>query len=195
MNKLVNIPEKKLNQFESSASQIVETAKSLQVEKKEDVEFASEFLKKVKDSLKSIDDFRLSITRPLYHAQREVNDRFKELTNPMEEAKDNVTQKIVDWKNEQERKRKEAERRKKIQEAHEEKGHETHKEIKTPAKTPKTVGKAQIRERWDYKVKDFSKVPDKYKKLDKGKVRKAIRDKVRNISGLKIYKKKTVASV
>ena len=69
-------------------------------------------------------------------------------------------------------------------------------DLKPPIeKLDKTVGNTQARKIWAFEVIDFSKVPDKYKEIDKTEVMADIRAGERNIDGLKIYQKESGKSI
>jgi len=192
---LVKIPTDKVEEFEQTKISVVAQAKEIQVSDANDVRDASVFLKKVKDSIKNIDTFRLSLTKPLHDAKKQLDARFKELTTPLKQAGSEVSRKIVDWKRAEDAKIAELERRRKIQEAHVERGHEAKTEIEEVIQEPNTMGHAQFRKVWVFEITDFSKISDKYKQINKVAVNQAIRNKIRNIEGIKIYQEDRVAGV
>ena len=144
-NTMATIPQEKLDLFEGQGKEITTQARNIQVSNADDVRDASEFLKKVKVSIKSIDAFRTSLTKPLYDAKKQLDDRFKELVLPLKQAEAQVKKTIIVWKRAEDARLAEIERRKRIQEAHEAKGHQVKKEIVVPEPEQNTLGKAQFR--------------------------------------------------
>lgn len=68
--------------------------------------------------------------------------------------------------------------------------------IPPPAKTVQTpTSKTTVAEVWDYELEDLSKVPPIYvrKELDRGRVRCAVNDGVREIPGIRIFSKGRVS--
>ena len=195
MQDLVKIPQGKIQELEKTQLSIVKQANDIIVSSADDVRDASVFLKRVKDSIKGIDTFRLSLTKPLHEAKKSLDERFRELTNPLKQAEYEVSSKIVSWKRKEDARIAEIERRRKIQEAHVEKGHEIKTAIEEITMQPNTLNHAQFRKVWVFTVTDFSKIPDKYKVIDRVAVNNAIRNRVRNIEGIKISQEERVAGV
>ena len=181
--------------IERETSPLLVQVESYSIESSEDVEHASVFLKKISDTIKSVEAKRLEFTKPLNQSLRAINSTFKELKNPLETVRGRLIIRILGWRAaEEQRVLKEEARRRKIQEAHEKQGHE----VKAPvvmAKPEKTIGNTQVRKVWRFRIVDFSKVPDKYKAIDQVLINQAIRLGTRGIVGLEIYQEETMAVV
>jgi len=168
-------------------------------------------LTKLTAGLKMIEQKRKSFTAPLNKSLKEINNTFKQIKEPVEDAKRNLSQRLMDWRAaerqriaEQQRKaeeeaRKRDEKRRKIQESHAEKGHDTYELEPTKVEEPipfEAQDTTKIRKQWDFEIINGSAVPDEYKVIDTAKIRKAIfsaRDKEGipqiEIPGVNIFQK------
>jgi len=186
---------KEIQVLEKQASPLIKEAEGYKVASVEDVDKASIFLKKLRDTERMIEAKRLEFTKPLNQSLRAINASFKNVTQPLASARIVLTQKVVTWKTaERERLEKEEARRRKIQEAHEKKGHE----VKAPVvlEIPENkIGNTQTRKVWKYKVVDFSKIPDDFKSINQVAINQAIRQGVREIKGIEIYQEEQLSIV
>ena len=184
-----------LQEIENQVSPVIARAREYVVENVEDVENASTFLKEIRDIEKTIEDKRTTLTKPLNQSLKNINDMFKRASQPLAEARNLVGNKILSWKiKESDRRAKEEERRRKIQEAHEKKGHQ----VSAPAyvaPVENKIGNVQTVKRWTFEVVDFSKVPEKFKMADELGIKEAIRDGIREIPGVKIYQTESLSIV
>lgn len=189
------IPKKEIEVIEKESSGLIEQAQSYEIKSGQDVDEASMFLKQVNDSLKRIEEKRLEFTKPLNQSLKAINDTFKLLKAPLEGAKALVGSKVLQWRREeQERIAKEEERRRKIQEAHKEKGHQVSEPIELE-RPEKKIGNAQTRMVWKWKVIDKNKVPEQFKEINQVAVNAAIRSGTTKIDGLEIYQEEVLAIV
>jgi len=210
------LSKQQMQKVEDRVLSLTGRANSFVVKTTDDVEAASEFLKKIKDAGRKIEDKRLEFTGPLNQSLKAINTTFKKLREPLEQAKRVLSDKILSWrrienerarKAEEVRRKEEEEKIRKIMEARKaevsaEKKQEMIEEIieedeqKPVIEKPKgTIGKARTRKVWTFKVEDFSQVPDKYKLLNQVEVNEDIRAGVRKIDGLKIYQKELLTIV
>ena len=191
----MEVSKKELQVLEKQVSPLVSQADGYKIDSVEAVDEASIFLKKVRDTERSIEAKRLEFTQPLNQSLRAINATFKKLKEPLFQARMLLTGKIVEWKTaESQRLEKEEARRRKIQEAHEKKGHE----VKAPVvmdRPDNKIGNTQTRKVWTFKVVDFSKMPDEYKMLNNVAVNQALRDGAREIKGVKIYQEEKLSIV
>jgi hypothetical protein len=180
-------------EIKKSTHPLVTRSEEIVVSSEEDQYNASKFLQEVRVALKNIEAKRVSFTKPINESLRNINATFKEIALPLEKAEATVSKKILLWRQaEQERIAKEEERRRKIQQAHEKKGHNVSSPV-VMERPKNTVGYTQSRKIWKYKITDFSKVPDEYKTLNQVAVNEAIREGVREISGLELYQEEILA--
>jgi malate synthase len=185
--------------IQSSSNAFIEMANAHMVLDQEQADKANDILKTITNGLKQIEDKRKSFTAPLNQSLKEINATFKQIVEPIENAKSALTKRLMQWRSqeqerirqEQEKARKEEERRLKIQEAHAAKGHNC-KETITPVLAPMPFSvndttKTQLR--WTYEVVDVSQVPLQYMIIDGPEITKAVREGVRDIPGVKIFQK------
>ena len=191
----MEILQKEIQVLEKQVSPLVKDASEYKVASVEDIDKASVILKKLRDTERFIETKRKEFTQPLNQSLRAINATFKQIVEPMFQARMLLTGKIVDWKKtEHERIEKEEARRRKIQEAHEKAGHE----VKAPVileKPDNKIGNVQTRKVWKFKVVDFSKLSDEYKMINNVAINQAIRYGVREIKGLKIYQEEKLSIV
>lgn len=159
-----------------------------------------------------IEDKRKSFTAPLNQSLREINGTFTKLKEPVEQAKRNLTQRLMDWRTvereriaaeqraAEEEARKRDEKRRKIQDFHAEQGHETHELEPTKVAEPvslETRDTTKVRKQWTFEIFNEKDVPDEYKVVDTAKIRKDIFAAERNeegrpqieIAGVNIFQK------
>lgn len=179
------VPVEVVRKAESDAALMTQQADLIQVTTTEQEEQAYDALKQIKMAIKTIEDRRKEITKPLNASLKATNAMFKTLSAPFVLADKTIRDKVMDFRELQEEKaQKELERRQKIQAAHEAKGHETH-EITQPKAE---VAKATVTtKRWTYEVADVEKIPREYLVVDSAAVNRAIRNGVREIAGIDIF--------
>ena len=189
----MGIPEKEVKIIEEESSILLKQADSYVIISAQDVDLASEFLSEAKGLENRIEAKRLTFTKPLNQSLKAINETFKKLSKPLVDARQIVAIRILDWRKvENDRIAKEEERRRKIQEAHERAGHE----VKAPIileKLEKRMGDTQARKVWNWEIVDFSKVPDIYKEINRVAINQAIRNGVREISGLNIFQEESLS--
>jgi len=191
----MKISDKEIQVLEKQVSPLVKQAGSYKINSIESVDKASIFLREVKGAEDNLEAKRLEFTVPLNQSLKAINETFKQLKNPLTEARTLLTEKILTWKRvETEKLDKEEARRRAIQEAHDRKGHKVSATI-ILKKPENKIGNTQTRKVWTSKVVDFSKVSDRYKSLDQIAVNQAIRDGIREIEGIKIYQEERLSIV
>ena len=209
------ISKQQMEKVESNVLSLVEQADGFIVEDVLGAECASDFLKQIKDTEKKIEAKRLEFTAPLNKSLKAINATFKHPKEQLAEAKKIVANKILLWRSieaekirkaEEEARKVEAEKVRKIQEALKAEVDAKKKQamieeiIKVEAKPiiekqETTIGNTQARKIWSFEVIDFSKVPDKYKEINKTEVNADIRTGEREIDGLRIYQKEILSIV
>jgi len=193
--------EMELQNIESQISPVIEKAQGYVVDTIEDVENASSFLKEIKDMEKVVEDKRTEFTKPLNQSLKSINDTFKKMREPLEQARDLLTKKILAWKKaEAERVAAEQAAWRKIQEAEAELRRlknepEVKEEPITIAPVVNKIGNMQTVKRWTYEVTDFSNLSDTYKMIDSVKINQAIREGMRDVPGLRIYQEESLSIV
>ena len=193
--------EVELKNIESQISPVVEKAGNYVVNTIADVDNASSFLKEIKDMETTVENKRLTFTKPLNESLKNINDTFKKMKEPLEQARNLLTGKILTWKRaEAERVAAEQAAWRKIQEAEAElRRIYNEPEIKvepiTVAPVVNKIGNMQTVKRWTFEVEDFEKIPHSLLEIDTAKVNEAIRNGAREITGLIIYQKESLSIV
>jgi len=183
----MKISNKEIQVMEKQVSPLVAQAGKYAIKSVEDVDNASLFLKKVKDTEKEIEAKRLEITKPMNQSLGVVNATFKQLKEPLLQARMLLTGKIMDWKRaETARLEKEEARRRKIQEAHVKRGHTVEAPVVLD-RPEKTIGNTRTTKFWTFEVQDLGKVSTQYLSINSVAVREAIRNGVREIPGIRIF--------
>ena len=187
--------QKAIKTLEKQVSPLLLEADKYNITSVEEVDEASLFLKKVRDTERNLEAKRLEFTAPLNQSLKAINDSFKQLKAPLVQARELLTGKILTWKRaENDRLIKEEARRRAIQEAHEKAGHE----VKAPVvleRPEAKIGNTQTRKVWTYEVTDFSKLPDEFKLVNNVAINQGIRDGLRNVLGLRIYQDERLSIV
>lgn len=205
MQETAQIQEREIVKMKDENSKLVAHAESIAVLNQMDFENASAHLKTIQTALKNIEAKRLSFTKPLNESLKNINDTFKLLKLPLEQAKDIISGKMQTWHHEerkrieaeQEKIRKEELRRMKIRDAHREKGHNVSDEeiaLEQPEPLNGALGASHIRKRWVFRIVDESKVPQKYYSIDETKIRQAVAEGAREIPGILIYQDESVVT-
>ena len=193
--------EVEIKNIESQISPVIKKAESYTVNTIKDVDDASSFLKEIKDMEKIVEDKRLTFTKPLNVSLKNINDTFKQMREPLEQARDLLTKKILSWKRiEAQRVAAEQAAWRKIQEAEAElRLIRNEPEIKVEpiivAPVVNKIGNMQTVKRWTYEIEDFNKIADCFKMLNVSLVREEIRNGNREIPGLKIYQEESLSIV
>lgn len=179
------VPVEVVQKAESDAVLMSQQAESIQVATTEQEEQAYTALTQIKQAIKTIEDKRKEITKPLNASLKATNTMFKKLSAPFVEADRIVRDKVMDFRQLQEEKaQKELERRQKIQDSHKAKGHGTHEITQPKVEVSKET---VVAKRWTFEIVNVNKVPREYLVLHNIAVNKAIRNGVREIDGLDIF--------
>lgn len=191
----MEVSKKEIQVLEKQVSPLVAQAGGYVIKSSEDVDKSSEFLKLVRDKEREIETKRLEFTSPINQSLKAINDTFRLLKEPLAQARELLTRKILDWKRaETARLEKEEARRRKIQEAHIKQGHTVEAPVVLDRLENK-IGNTQTVKYWTFEVQDLGKVPDEYKELNSVAVRSAISNGVREIPGIKIFQEERLSIV
>ena len=191
----MKISDKEVQVMEKQVSPLVVEAGKYEVKSVEDVDKASVFLKKIKDTEKGFEAKRLEFTKPLNQSLKAINATFKQLKEPLLQARMLLTGKIMDWKQaETARLEKEEARRRKIQESHVKRGHTVEAPVVLD-RPQKTIGNTRTTKFWTFEVQDLGKVSTQYLSINSVAVREAIRNGVREIPGLTIFQDERLSIV
>jgi len=154
---------------------------------------------------KGMEEKRKEYLKPFQDHVKETNEAYKTLMEPIEQADKITRDKILAFRAEQERKRKEAEaiEAEKLELARREAalhGGEITVDL-TPIEKPEAVpdrirtemGSSGQRDHWVFEVIDFALLPDEYKIPDVTKIGKVVRAGLHTIPGVKIENKPIIA--
>jgi len=190
-------------EIEASNAGIVIQAEQQEIANQADVDNANIVLNHITKQMKTIEEKRKTFTQPLNQSLREINSTFKKLVEPLKSAREILRDKVMDWRRkeqekiriEQERIMKEEQRRRKIQEAHKDRGHEVSEPVVMTKPEPlKKTDSTQIRKDWKFDILDSTKIPREYLLANETKIRQAIWNGVREIPGVRIYQKETMVN-
>lgn len=177
---------------------IVREAKEIVVQDKDSLTAAVNFLGKIASAKKEVDSRRRFFVDPLNQQVKNINDLFRDYSDPLGEADRIIRNKVLIYQAEEARRVAE-EQQKALEEAkaqaEEASKHPTEEFIPIPIniveEPEKTVragaGSATTRQVWTFKIVDSSRVPDEYKVIDEKKIAAVVRAGVRNIPGVEIY--------
>ena len=129
---------------------------------------------------------------------KKINALFKQIASPYIEAESIMTNKIMAARAEKQRKAQEEETRirlgaEKLAKKTGIKKEEIIESYEIPA-VQKSEGQATFREVTDFEIENESKVPREYMEVSEPKIRKAVREGVTNIPGVKIFKKEVLVN-
>lgn len=189
--------------YEQSQS-ILQYAESRVISTNEDLIATTEDLSLIAKLKKAIEEKRKEYVNPIREKLDMVNTAFKEFIAPLEKADRINRDKMLEFRQEQNRKIQEAERieQEKLDLARREaelKGGEItidlmpiEKPDMVPAKIHTQVGSAGTMKVKKWEIVDFAAVPDEYKIIDTGKVTKLVKAGIGSIPGIRIYEEETL---
>ena len=182
---------------------VAQHAAALTITNDRDVKDATADLSIISGLKKAIEKKRTDYTRPINSHLKDVNEAFGTLTEPLTEADKTYRQKILAYRAEVDRKRREAEEINLLRMEAAKKEMKLKGELTEPVSpvevTPPspdhyrsdigTLGKTMI-PKWE--VEDFAKVPNEYKEIDATKVGKLVRAGLRIIPGIRIWEEESL---
>ena len=191
-------------EFYQQALSALECARRRVISTVEDMKPASDDLVIIRKLKKALDSRRKDYLEPFQSHIKEVNEAYRVLMLPVEEADIITGGKMLAFNNEQARIRQEqerinAERLKLAQDEMNLKGELTESvnlvEVFPPvATTTRTeLGSTGMRDHWIFEVTDFALLPDEYKMVDSVKLGKVVRAGLHTIPGVRIENKPTLA--
>lgn len=184
-------------QFKPEIKSLQDQINELVITSDTDIEIASNTVVKINNLKKKIENQRLAFTKPLNESLRNINAFFKQFSVPLDEANGEIRNKMLKYRQEQEKirleKEKEAQRKWKEEQARlaekaKERGVEA-PELEKPVvqKQDSAIGAMKFKKYWVFEVQDLSKVPVEYLQVNEKAVNEAIRAGRRRITGIKIY--------
>jgi len=201
--------DKKIEEIKKDAKALQIKVQKIKITTDKEVVQATEMLSQVNARAKRIEEIRLSYTKPLNDSLRKINADFKMALAPYEEMLKILKRAILDFRAEQEMKRraeeeklrKEAER-KALAEA--KKNRTSQKKalenviVPTIEKQDSTIhsssGSLKARMVWKHRITDFSKLPDEYKVVNDKAIRSARQGGLMVIPGVEFYQEEELSS-
>jgi len=178
-------------------------ATALVIASDDDVKGATNDLSIISGLKKAIEEKRKEYTQPINEHLKAVNEAFKTFTEPLDRADRITRDKVLAYRQEQERRRQETEEIARMErEAAERKAALTGEPIvapevvEIPPEAPDryraemgTLGKATI---WKWEVVDFPLLPDRFKMENATLIGKVVRAGEREIPGVRIWAEETL---
>jgi hypothetical protein len=201
---IIQVPEANvtIESFQEQVKSLLSYSESRVVVCDDDAKGATDDLSVMSSLKKNIDERRQEYVSPLNDKVKVINNLFKTITEPLEQA-DQITRKqVLDYRAEQERQRREAEA---INQAKQDiakremelKGEITvdTKPVEVPQAPAKIVrgalGSAGTAKVWKWQVEDFAKIPDQFKTTDDKKILKAVQGG-QAIPGIKAWQEESL---
>jgi len=182
--------------------------KALVITDNDSYSFAGEFLKRIKQAQKQVDDTRKGMTRPLDEAKKKILDLFRPVETRILEAETSVKasllqyQKVVDERirveQEERRKKEEAEMAEKLKDAEffgdKSVEIEPSKLEDMPVNVAPVVSGISTKTIWTYEIQDEKLLPREFLSADEKKIRAGVEFGIREVPGLKIFQKQLISS-
>lgn len=196
------LKDKQVLTIQTESADIVTRAENFQIVSEETASDANTVLHWIAKAKKALQERMNFFVRPLKDHVKKIEAEFKLVSGPLIQADAIIRGKVVDWriKVEEAARKEEAELRRKAegkQKKQEEKALAKGEDPPPPppvptVEVPKTTEGVTIIKTWTYGVEDIYKVPRKYLALDTVAVMQAVHLGVREIPGLRIYRKESV---
>jgi len=182
----------------AEAENLEHYAVALVIASDSDVQASTHDLSIMASLKKAIEEKRKEYVQPINEHLKAVNDVFKNFTQPLVNADKITRDKILGYRAEQERQRREQEEINRLRMEAARREMELKGELSEPVNlvevAPPTpnhfrteAGTLGTRTIWKFEVVDFSLVPDEYKLIDATTVGKVVRAGLRSIPGIRIY--------
>lgn len=186
-------------ELQQQGSTLLAAAEMMEIVDALSLEAATNTLGVIADTKKRVEERRQFFVKPLNDHVKTINNWFKSILAPLEQADSILRQKILKYRQEEARKRKEEEERlRKLMEEQAKQNPEV--PVPTTVIVPqleRTVqgayGQVQAREVWMFKIVDESQIPREYLMPNEKAIRAAVKGGVRNIPGVLIYKEESLA--
>ncbi len=201
--------ENNIQQIESSevvksingeVSKILTAAQEIEVCDESTNEYATILSLRISKVLKLIECQRKEWTAPLNQTIKSINAKFASISEPAKTAEQIVNSKLIAYRRklEEEKRKEAAELQAKLEAEAIKQAGEGQPVAPVPIVAqapPKTIytqeGSVSFRKDWDFIIEDEQTIPREYCSPDSSKIRKAIRDGVREIPGVRIFQKET----
>ena len=189
--------------FYQNALDLREVSTITAIQSLEDIKDATDLLTTISNLKKAVEEKRKEYVSPLQGYVKAINDTFKGLMGPVEEADRIIRDKILAFQKAEEDKRREQERinRLRIEAAKAEealKGEVSGPVVlitpdeSLPERITTDTGELGTRTIRKWEVEDFALLPDEYKLPDANKIGRVVRAGIPSIPGVRIYEEKVL---
>ena len=201
---IIQVPEANvtIESFQEQVDKLLVYSQARVVICDDDAKGATDDLSMMVSLKKNIEERRKEYVGPLNDKVKVINNLFKTITEPLDQADQITRKKVLDYRAEQDRQRREAEA---INQAKQDlarremelKGEITvdTKPVEVPQAPAKVVrgalGSAGTAKVWKWQVEDFAKIPDQFKTTDDKKILKAVQGG-QSIQGIKAWQEETL---
>lgn len=197
------MPVQAIRKIEEARNGTIAEANKLKVESLADSDVANVILRKLTAGIRLVNERFKEILAPANETVRQVRDLRTQILKPLEAAKTDLTDRLMGWREDarrlaaEEQRKKDEEaaaeqaRRRKIQEAHKEVGHQVNEPVVVEPEQvapPLVEDTTKTRKKWDVKIIDKAKVPEKYKTVNEILLRKDMHTAARDEEDKPIFK-------
>ena len=191
--------------FQEEALRLLEYARRRIIASQADVKVALDDLTTMAKLKKAIEERRVEYVKPLNDHVMAINANFKLVSGPVLEADAVTRKKVLDWQNEQERQRREAEELARMQAEINARAAQLSGDIATgeivevvapPPEIAKTTftetGSASRSKVRKYRIVDEGLIPREYMIPDTAKIQRVVKAGIPNIPGIEIWEEATL---
>lgn len=205
--KISPLTDPSITSLRLESQRILDYATALQVTSDEDIRSVTNDLSLIANLKKALEDKRKEYVSPLNSYVKEINSAFKSISDPLDTADKVTRSKILAYRQEVDRQRKEAEELNRLKEEVARREREAvAKSGEEPPPLPQkvevippvprrvhaeagTLATMSVR-KWE--LANFSQVPDDYKMLDSTKITKVVKAGIPSIPGIRIWEEETL---
>ena len=191
------VPVAAIRKIEQARNGTLAEAEQQQVKSLADSDVANVILRKLTAGIKLVNERFKEILDPQNEAVRQVRELRSQILTPLQEAKDTLSNKLMGWRAEENRRiaaeTAKAEAKERERRALEEKHAANHRDVPGPAPViEKPVPLAaqdttKIRKKWDVSIIDKAKVPEEYKTVNEVLLRKDMHAAEKDEDGRPIF--------
>lgn len=213
----INQPNQQIEEIKKEVVVILDYCDGLAINNQEDMVHATDVLKRIVSKKKEFEGARKALVQPLNDHVKNINLMFKGSIAPLVEVEEKVKNGMLEYRRieaveiakkqqeEAERQKKEFEKqqterlkevnsRKEKKEIKQEEFEVDTSEIKQDSVVKSENGSVRVKKVWNFKVISEMFVPEEYKIIDERLIRKAIKDGIREISGVEIFQEEQIGT-
>lgn len=213
----INQQNQQIKEIKKEVLVILDYCKDLKINNQEDMVHATDVLKRIVSKKKEFEATRKALVKPLNDHVGNINLMFKGSIVPLVKMENEVKGNMLEYRKkealeiekkryeEAERQRKEFEKqqaeklkeadsRKEKKEIKKEEFEADTSEIKQDSVVKSESGSVRVKKIWSFKIEDETQIPARYKIVDERLIRKAIKDGIREISGIKIFQEERLGT-